>query len=83
MNISFSQYDSNDAFAECLKKESDVFKSLERLEKSNQLEDILDVVFKSVDFGNSFYHLPQFQKNQIIGCTCIACAVSACFICLA
>ena len=47
----------NKSVAECLKKESDFFKSLERFEKSNQVE---------IDFAVHWGSLERFEKsNQV------------------
>ena len=70
---------NNNAVAECLVKESEFFKSMERLETSNRPDDVIDFVVKTLDFSNSFSSLPQFQKNQAIYYNCIAFAFSACF----
>ena len=66
----------NKSVAECLKKESDFFKSLERFEKSNQVESVFDLILKTFDFANSFSSLSQVQKNQVIYHSCIAIAFS-------
>ena len=66
----------NKSVAECLKKESDFFKSLERFEKSNQVESVFDLVLRTFDFANSFSSLSQVQKNQVIYHSCIAIAFS-------
>ena len=39
----------NKSVAECLKKESDFFKSLERFEKSNQVESVFDLILRTFD----------------------------------
>lgn len=70
---------NNNAVAECLVKESEFFKSMERLETSNRPDDVIDFVVKTFDFSNSFCRLSQFQKNQAIYYNCIAFAFSACF----
>ena len=70
---------NNNAVAECIVKESEFFKSLEKLEKSNQPDAVIDFVVKTFDFSNSFCRLSQFQKNQAICCNCIAFAFSTCF----
>lgn len=64
----------NKSVAECLKKESDFFKSLERFEKSNQVESVFDLILRTFDFANSFSSLSQVQKNQVIYYSCIAIA---------
>lgn len=66
----------NKSVAECLKKESDFFKSLERFEKSNQVESVFDLILRTFDFANSFSSLSQVQKNQVIYHSCIAIAFS-------
>ena len=68
----------NKSVAECLKKESDFFKSLERFEKSNQVESVFDLILRTFDFANSFSSLSQVQKNQVIYHSCIAIAFSEC-----
>ena len=66
----------NKSVAECLKKESDFFQSLERFEKSNQVESVFDLILRTFDFANSFSSLYQVQKNQVIYYSCIAIAFS-------
>ena len=66
----------NKSVAEYLKKESDFFKSLERFEKSNQVESVFDLILRTFDFANSFSSLSQVQKNQVIYHSCIAIAFS-------